>query len=75
MAITKQHEYYENRLELLQKEMPNFVIKYVDHKFDILSPLPLFNYVRDYKEFFLWLITEGIVECKSPKDIEPEALR
>ena len=74
MAITKQHEYYEKRLEKLVKEMPFYVVKYVDDKWDIRSPLTLFNYVRDFKEFFMWLISEGIVECKNIKDIPTEAL-
>ena len=39
MAITKQHEYYEKRLEKLLKEMPYYVVKYVDDKWDIRSPL------------------------------------
>lgn len=69
LAITKQHEYYEKRLEVLLKEMPKFVEKYVDDKLDIRSPLTLFNYVRDFKEFFGWLIAEGIVTCDSIKDI------
>lgn len=74
MAITKQHEYYEKRLEELLKEMPSYVVKYVDDKLDIRSPLTLYSYVRDYKEFFNWLIAEGNVNCKSIKDIEPEVL-
>ena len=74
MAITKQHEYYEKRLEELLKEMPDYVIKYVDDKLDIRSPLTLYNYVRDYKEFFGWLIAEGIVEFNSIKEIPVEVL-
>lgn len=74
MAITKQHEYYEKRLEDLLKEMPSFVVKYVDDKLDIRSPLTLYNYVRDYKEFFQWLMNERIVECSSVKDFPVEAL-
>lgn len=74
MAITKQHEYYEIRLEELLKEMPSYVVKYVDDKLDIRSPLTLYSYVRDYKEFFNWLISEGNVDCKSIKDIQPETL-
>ena len=53
--------------------MPDYVVKYVDAKQDIRSPLTLFNYVRDYLEFFNWLIAEAIVPCKSIKDI-PEHL-
>jgi len=52
LAVTKQHEYYEKRLELFLKEMPEYVVKYVDDKLDIRSPLKLFNYVRDYRDFF-----------------------
>ena len=74
MAITKQHEYYEKRLEKLVKEMPFYVVKYVDDKWDIRSPLTLYNYVRDFKEFFMWLMAEGIVDSKSIKDIPVEVL-
>ena len=62
MNITK------NDLKQLLKEMPFFVVKYVDDKLDIRSPLTLFNYVRDYKEFFHWLMAEEIAECKSMKE-------
>ena len=74
MAITKQHEYYEKRLEKLVKEMPFYVVKYVDDKWDIRSPLTLYNYVRDFKEFFMWLMAQGIVNSKSIKDIPVEVL-
>ena len=74
MSISKQHDYYERKLDELLKEMPDYVVKYVDAKQDIRSPLTLFNYVRDYQEFFNWLIAEGIVPCKSIKDITPEHL-
>ncbi|MFJ8247502.1 hypothetical protein [Peribacillus asahii] len=52
MSISKQHDYYERKLDELLKEMPDYVVKYVDAKQDIRSPLTLFNYVRDYQEFF-----------------------
>ena len=74
MAITKQHEYYEKRLEKLVKEMPFYVVKYVDDKWDIRSPLTLYNYVRDFKGFFIWLMSEGIVDSKSIRDIPVEVL-
>lgn len=74
MAITKQHEYYEKRLEALLKEMPFFVVKYVDDKLDLRSPLTLFNYVRDYKEFFQWFMAEGIVKSNSLKEFPVSAL-
>lgn len=74
MAITRQHEYYEKRLEELLKEMPYFVVKYVDDKMDIRSPLTLYNYVRDYKEFFQWLMSEEIVKCPSIREFPVEEL-
>lgn len=74
MSISKQHDYYERKLDELLKEMPDYVVKYVDAKQDIRSPLTLFNYVRDYQEFFLWLIAEGIVPGPIIKDIKPEYL-
>lgn len=74
MAVSKQHEYYENRLEELLNEMPYFVVKYVDNKLDLRSPLTLFNYVRDFKEFFEWLMAEKIIECDNIKDFPVEEL-
>lgn len=74
MAISKQHEYYEKRLDALLKEMPPYVVEYVDAKQDIRSPITLFNYVRDFRDFFKWLLAEGIVKCNDIKDIPPAAL-
>ena len=67
MAITKQHEYYEKRLEELLKEMPDFINEYVEAKMDNRSPLTLFNYVRDYKEFLSWLMADERVKWSSLK--------
>ncbi|MED1469202.1 tyrosine recombinase XerS [Bacillus salipaludis] len=74
MAISKQHEKYENQLEILLNEMPSYVVEYVDAKQDIRSSITLFNYVRDYRDFFNWLITEGIAKCDRIKDIPPDVL-
>jgi integrase len=74
LAISKQHEKYETQLEILLKEMPKYVVEYVDVKQDIRSPITLFNYVRDFREFFNWLIAEGIAKCNQVKDISPETL-
>ena len=37
-------------------------------------PITLYNYVRDFKEFFMWLMAERIVDSKSIKDIPVEVL-
>ncbi|NRD81008.1 tyrosine recombinase XerS [Bacillus sp. BRMEA1] len=74
MAISKQHEKFQNQLEILLKEMPEYVVEYVDAKQDIRSPLTLFNYVRDFRDFFNWLIAEGIANYERIKDIPPETL-
>ncbi|MEH6955150.1 tyrosine recombinase XerS [Neobacillus drentensis] len=74
MAISKQHEKYEKQLEILLKEMPTYVVEYVDAKQDNRSPLTLFNYVRDFRDFFYWLITEGIAKCEQIKDIPTDIL-
>jgi hypothetical protein len=77
MAISKQHEYYEKKLDALLKEMPDYVAEYVDAKQDIRSPITLFNYVRDYREFFNWLMAEGIAriaKCERINDISPDLL-
>lgn len=54
--------------------MPYFVVKYVDDKLDLRSPLTLYNYVRDFKDFFEWLMAEQIVQCDSVKDFPVESL-
>ena len=74
MAITNQHEYYEQRLDKLLQEMPYFIVKFVDDKLDIRSSTTLFNYVRDYKVFLEWLMANQIVKCESLKDFPVEAL-
>ncbi len=74
MAISKQHEKFESQLEILLKEMPKYVVEYVDAKQDIRSPITLFNYVRDFRDFFNWLIAEGIAKCEQIKDISPDTL-
>lgn len=74
MAISKQHEKFESQLEILLKEMPKYVVEYVDAKQDIRSPITLFNYVRDFRDFFNWLIAEGIAKCEQVKDISPDTL-
>jgi integrase len=74
MAISKQHEYYEKKLEALLEDMPDYVVEYVDAKQEIRSPITLFNYLRDFREFFNWLIAEGIAKCEWLKDISPELL-
>lgn len=74
MAISKQHEYYEKKLEQLVKEMPGFVAEYVDAKQELRSPLTLFHYVRDYQDFFYWLMAEGIAKSQHMKEISPETL-
>ncbi|RHW36013.1 tyrosine recombinase XerS [Neobacillus notoginsengisoli] len=74
MALSKQHEYYEKRLERLLKEMPDYIVSYVDAKQDIRSPLTLFNYVRDYREFLNWLISEGIADVDHIKNVSTQTL-
>ena len=37
LSISKQHDYYERKLDELLKEMPDYVVKYVDAKQDILA--------------------------------------
>jgi integrase len=74
LALTRQHEYYENRLNELLKEMPPFVVNYVDDKLDIRSPLTLYNYVRDFKGFFHWLMSEQIVKCVTIQQLPVENL-
>lgn len=74
MAISRQHENYERLLEVLLKEMLYYVVDYVDAKQDIRSSITLFNYVRDFRDFFNWLISERIANCESIKDITPSIL-
>ncbi|WP_061567808.1 tyrosine recombinase XerS [Caldibacillus debilis] len=74
MARSLQHEYFEKRLEDMLKEMPPFVVAFIDDKLDHRSPLTLFNYLRDFRSFFSWLMAEGIVQCESIRDFPVEAL-
>ncbi|MGM0867397.1 MAG: tyrosine recombinase XerS [Bacillota bacterium] len=74
MAISKQHEYYENRLEDVLKTMPPYVVEYIDDKMEYRSSITLFHYTRDFKLFFEWLQAEGITTKRDIKDIETSTL-
>jgi integrase len=71
---SKQHEYYEKRLNELMNIMPPYVVEYLDSRLDYRSPLTLFNYARDYQEFLNWLITERLTEATAIKNIPVEIL-
>lgn len=75
LEVSKQHEYYEKKIEDFLKRMPPYVVAYVDAKLDIRSSLTLYNYIRDFKEFFDWLMAEGIASCSCIKEIKPEVLK
>lgn len=74
MASTRQHMHFKEKLDELIKEMPDFVVKYVNHRTLKYSSITLYYYVKDYKEFFSWLMEKGIVKCSSIKDFPIEEL-
>lgn len=74
MGISRQHEYYEKKLEEIMKIMPPYVVEYLDSKMDYRSSLTLFNYARDFQVFFEWLQSEGISKAKVIKEIDTETL-
>ncbi|RZT15484.1 tyrosine recombinase XerS [Fictibacillus sp. BK138] len=60
MAISRQREKFQQRVDRIQEELPFYCIEYIDSR-DYLSPVTLYNYARDFQEFFDWLIAERIV--------------
>ncbi|GGB69132.1 tyrosine recombinase XerS [Fictibacillus barbaricus] len=72
MAISRQREKFQQKVDKIQEELPFYCIEYIDSR-DHLSPVTLYNYARDFQDFFEWLISERIV--KGPmKEIELSAL-
>jgi site-specific recombinase XerC len=71
---SKQHEYYEKRLNELMNIMPPYVVEYLDSRLDYRSPLTLFSYARDYQEFFNWLIAERLTTATTIKYIQTDVL-
>ncbi|MCM2535267.1 hypothetical protein NDK43_26550 [Neobacillus pocheonensis] len=69
MAVSRQHQIHQKKLEEMVNEMPSYVGEYVDDKLDTRSPSTLLNYLHDYKIFFGWLIAERITNCQNIKDI------
>jgi site-specific recombinase XerD len=69
MADSRQHQTHQKKLEEMVKEMPSYVMEYVDDKLDTRSPSTLLNYLHDYKIFFSWLIAERITDYQNIKDI------
>lgn len=49
--------------------MPGYVQQFIDYKLPDLSPSTLLEYVRDYEQFFGWLIAEGLTSAASVGDI------
>lgn len=45
-----------------QEEYPGYVRKFINYKQGDLSPSSLLEYLRDYKFFFEWLMTNQVVE-------------
>lgn len=75
MARTRQHLQHREKYEELIKDMPFYVTEYVRKKEkEELSPSTLFNYVKDFRHFFNWLIVEGIATVKLIKDIDYSVL-
>ncbi|WP_243293134.1 tyrosine recombinase XerS [Bacillus sp. FJAT-47783] len=74
-SLSRERLQHEQRLEQHLKEMPFYVVEYVRAKKRAhLSPSTLLGYVHDFKIFFEWLQSEGIVQVDSIKDISLETL-
>ncbi|MED4402070.1 tyrosine recombinase XerS [Metabacillus fastidiosus] len=75
MANTRQHQKHKQKYKDLLRQMPEYVKDYVytmenNHR----SSSTLFNYLLDFKDFFEWLITEGIANVDEIKDIPHQVL-
>lgn len=55
------------------KELPWFVVEYINKKKRTMSPATLLNYCHDYMIFFDWMLSEGLV-AGSRTDIPLESL-
>lgn len=49
--------------------MPGYVQQFIDYKLPDLSPSTLLEYVRDYEQFFGWLMVEGLTSASVIGDI------
>ncbi|MBP1999844.1 integrase [Paenibacillus shirakamiensis] len=49
--------------------MPWFVQQFIDYKLPDLSPSTLLEYIRDYEQFFGWLIAEGLSSAQKNTEI------
>lgn len=49
--------------------MPGYVQQFIDYKLPDLSPSTLLEYVRDYEQFFGWLMAEGLTSASVLGDI------
>jgi integrase len=72
LAISRQREQFQQKVDKIQEELPFYCVEYIDSR-DHLSPVTLYNYAKDFQEFFEWLIAEKIVNGPV-KEIELSAL-
>lgn len=67
---SRQHLKHKEKSDLLLLEMPDYVKDYARIKeSEKMSPSTLLNYLKDFKNFFLWLMEEGFTDAKNMKDI------
>lgn len=58
-----------SELERRIPSMPWYVEKFINYKLPDLSPSSLLEYVRDYENFFSWLLAEGLSTAESIRQI------
>ncbi|MCY9666483.1 tyrosine recombinase XerS [Paenibacillus alginolyticus] len=69
MPVQSQRDIDEVKLYEKINDFPWYVVEFVDHKANNLSPSTLLGYLFDYEIFFGWLISEAGCPCEKIKDI------
>ncbi len=72
MSQENRQRYFE-RIEEKSKQLPWYVVEYIDKRKRKLSPASLLNYCHDYIIFFDWILAEGIFKGDR-KDIPLDTL-
>ncbi|QHA38763.1 tyrosine recombinase XerS (plasmid) [Rossellomorea marisflavi] len=73
--LTRQQRLHKEKLELKLPSLPWYVDQYKDDMFSgNTSPSTLLGYFHDFEKFFQWLITEGIADVSTPKEISLKTL-
>ncbi|PJO43397.1 tyrosine recombinase XerS [Lysinibacillus xylanilyticus] len=74
MALTQEEQ---NMLRLAKenlKDLPYYISEFYEDKEDNFSVNTLSKYIYEYKNFFNWLVVEGIVNVNKAKEVPLDAL-